>query len=314
MGDEMKKRIAVTTLIVICAVAGTASAASQGRLSAVVLDSSGNPIPDAVVTVTSAEMPTYNKVIEVDEKGAFKMLILDATRGYEFNIEAPGYRPHVEEFKIGIGTMDNHYDLVLKSIDEVSAEEQRNLLEQPGFKELEAGKTLAEAGQLVEARAQFEAALVAIPDLQSAREQLTRTLYDLEDYPAAIDSAKICLEADPESLGCLAVAVEASQKVGDTDAHATYLALYQELNPDDPATIFNQAAQFLNAMDDEKARPLLEQCLDIDSEFSKCLFEYGMLLLRSGDLEGSKLQLQKYIEVDPEGADAATAAETIKYL
>ena len=71
---------------------------------------------------------------------------------------------------------------------------------------------------------------------------------------------------------------------------------------------------FLNTMDDEGARPLLEQCLEVDPAFAKCLFEYGMLLLRTGDLEGAKAQLEKYLEVAPDGPDAAAAAETVKYL
>ena len=39
-----------------------------------------------------------------------------------------------------------------------------------------------------------------------------------------------------------------------------------------------------------------------------------MLLLRTGDLEGAKTQLEKYLEVAPDGPDAATASETVKYL
>ena len=41
---------------------------------------------------------------------------------------------------------------------------------------------------------------------------------------------------------------------GDAEAQHRYLARYQELNPDDPAALFNQAVEFLNNMDDEKAR------------------------------------------------------------
>jgi Flp pilus assembly protein TadD len=92
------------------------------------------------------------------------------------------------------------------------------------------------------------------------------------------------------------------------------MARYQELNPDDPATLFNQAVEYLNAMDDEAAKPLLQKCLEVDPNFPKCLFEYGMLLLRSGDLQGAKQHLEHYLEVAPNGDDADTARETIKYL
>jgi hypothetical protein len=39
-----------------------------------------------------------------------------------------------------------------------------------------------------------------------------------------------------------------------------------------------------------------------------------MLLLRTGDMEGAKSHLEKYLEVAPDGPDASMAQETIKYL
>jgi Tfp pilus assembly protein PilF len=92
------------------------------------------------------------------------------------------------------------------------------------------------------------------------------------------------------------------------------MAQYEDLNPEDPTILFNKAAAFLNKMDDDGARPLLEKCLDADPDFPECNFEYGMLLLRTGDMEGAKTHLEKYIEVAPDEPDAATAQETIKYL
>ncbi len=160
----------------------------------------------------------------------------------------------------------------------------------------------------------LEEALVAVPDLIEALEAIANIDYDTGDNELALATARRCLELDDESLRCLAVAANAASSLGDTEAQAAYLATYQELNPDDPATVFNQAVVFLNKMDDEGARPLLEQCLSVDPEFAKCLFEYGMVLLRSGDLEGAKAQLEKYLAVAPDGPDTTAAAETVKYL
>ena len=127
-------------------------------------------------------------------------------------------------------------------------------------------------------------------------------------------NAQSCLEIDSESVRCLAIAANAAKALGDLEAHSAFLSRYQEANPDDPAALFNQAVEFLNKLDDERARPLLEKCLEADPDFAKGLFEYGMLLLRSGDMEGAKAKLQRLIEVAPDSENAATARETIKYL
>jgi tetratricopeptide (TPR) repeat protein len=92
------------------------------------------------------------------------------------------------------------------------------------------------------------------------------------------------------------------------------MARYRNLNPDDPALLYNSAAVFLNKLDDEGARPLLERCIEADPEFPPCHFEYGMLMLRTGDMEGAKKHLEKYLELAPDGPEAATAQETLKYL
>ena len=39
-----------------------------------------------------------------------------------------------------------------------------------------------------------------------------------------------------------------------------------------------------------------------------------MVLLRGGDIDGAKVHFEKYLEVAPEGEDAPTAAETVKWL
>jgi Flp pilus assembly protein TadD len=138
--------------------------------------------------------------------------------------------------------------------------------------------------------------------------------YEAGDMAGALTAAKGCLEADPESVQCLAIAINSSGALGEEAIRTEYMALYQKLNPDDPTVLFNEAAVLLNNLDDDGARPLLEKCLEADPDFPECNFEYGMLLLRSGDMEGAKERLQKYLEVAPDGPLASTAEETIKYL
>ncbi len=289
-------------------------AGPQARIYGQVTDTAGNPIPTATITFTTNELNDFEKTITVKDDGTFKALILDATRVYIFHVSAPGYIGHDQEFKVSVGTTDNEFEFALKTVAEGSAQQVLELAEQPGYKELDEGRELLKAGQKEEAIALFEQALVAVPDFLPAMEYLAETQYDTGDITNALATAKKCLEEDDESLSCLAVAANASEEVGDSKAHEEFMARFQELNPDDPASIFNKAVVFLNAMDDAQAKPLLEQCLDADSEFPKCLFEYGMVLLRGGDIDGAKAQFEKYLEVAPDGEDATTAAETVKWL
>jgi Tfp pilus assembly protein PilF len=308
------KSVTLAAILVMVMGIGTAIAGPQARVGGTVVGTDGEPITGATITITCEALPKYNKVLETDADGEFRVLILDATNTYLFAVTAPGFLDYQEEIKVPVGTTDNDFTFELSTPEERSKARQQEVMEQPGYKEYGEAKELLDAGKPAEARARLEDALEAMPDLLEAMEMMASIDYDSGDAELALATARRCLEEDDESQRCLAVASNAAGDVGDSEAQAAYLAQYQSLNPDDPATLFNQAAGFLNKMDDDSARPLLEACLAVDPEFAKCLFEYGMLLLRTGDLEGAKAQFEKYLEVAPDGPDAATATETIKYL
>ena len=311
------RRTTLWTAAIIAAVALTTPTvwgSIQARVSGTVTDTAGKPIANATVTVTCPELQAFKKEMTTDKKGRFKLLLLDATKSYHYMIAADGYQTFETMKKVPIGSTDNQIDFTLNSLEEALASQQQEVREQPGFKELEQGFALAQQGRLEEARVSITNATELMPDSVQAWTMLSEVEYELADYDAAFEHAERCLALDDEATGCLAVAANSAQNLGMTDKHAIYIERYQQLNPDDPATVFNQAVSHLNALDDEKARPLLEECLDIDPDFPKCLYEYGMLLLRTGDLEGAKQHLERYLEVDPNGSDAATAAETVKYL
>ncbi len=308
-------RISVLTVFLGLAVAGSVLGGAQARVKGRVVDSKGNPIPGATITLTSKAISGYKKVVEVKDDGTFSFVILDATRHYQVKVAAPGFIPFVQEdFKVPVGSTDNDFTWELKTQQEMQLLQQEKLMEQPGYKELAEGRDLLEKGDKEGARAKLREAVKILPDLLGAWTALAELDYQAGDYATALADARKCLELDDEAVKCAAVAANASRELGDMEAHEKYLALYQQLNPDDPATIFNEAAGYLNKMDDEHARPLLEKCLQVDPDYPKCLYEYGMLLLRSGDMAGAKEKLQRYLEVAPDGPDAATVTETLKYL
>ncbi len=286
----------------------------NARITGHVKDSAGKAITTATITITSPDVTNYKKVVTVDKHGTYQVLILDATQAYKFHVAAPGYQAVEEPVKVPAGTMNNVFDFTLKTIAEVQQEAQKKVLEQPGFKEFRAGQALLKAGDKAGAEKQFEAAVAAKPDMIEGWTALATLEYGAGHYKAALKAAKKCLDLDDEAVDCLATAANASKQLGDTKAQRAYMARYQKLNPDDPATLFDQAAAYLNKMDDQHAKPLLEKCLKADPNYGPCVFQYGMLLLRAGDMAGAKKQMLHYLKVAPNGKDAATAKQTLKYL
>jgi tetratricopeptide (TPR) repeat protein len=311
----MHRRFMTCVAVVALIVTGNlAHAGTQAKVAGRVTDLEGNPIAKATITVTTPAVSSFKKKVTTDKNGEFQFLILDATRNYVFHVSAEGFQQAERPFKVGVGSTDNFFEFSLQTPNQAAAAAGVKQLEQPGYKELHEGRELLKAGDAAAARAKFEEALAAKPDLVDARILLAEAIYQTGDWKGALSAAKECLEADPESSECLAIASNAAGELGDETTRIEYMARYRELNPDDPTVLFNEAAVFLNNLDDAGAKPLLEKCLDVDPEHPECNFEYGMLLLRLGDMEGAKKHLQKYLEVAPDGPLAATAEETIKYL
>jgi tetratricopeptide (TPR) repeat protein len=309
-------RRALTALIVVVAAGLSAPvwAISQARVIGKVVDAEGQPVAGAVVTITSDDIPDYTKQETTDADGEFRILLLDATRTYLFSVAADGFLPREQVVKAPVGDMNHEVTFELVNQATAAAAEQQALKERPGYRELDAAYAAVKAGDPATAIQQLEAAVVAKPDLLPAWEALAELEFEAEAYDKAARHADTCLELDDESIPCLAVAANAARERGDSEAAAAYMARYRDVNPDDPATLYNDAVEFLNALDDEGARPLLEKCLAVDPDFPKCLYEYGLLLLRAGDMEAAKEQFEHYLKVAPDGEDAATVRETVKYL
>lgn len=310
----LRVRALGSVLFVVGTAAGVAVAGSQARVKGVVVDGDGRPVAGATITLTSDELASFEKQETTDDKGGFKVMILDATKTYRFVIEAEGFLTAERTIKVGVGTMDNEETFTLTTEAEIAAAQVEELRQQPGYKELDAALTALQAGDTETGRAQLAAAVAAKPDLVTAWEALAEVDFTEGRMDTAMDSAEKCLELDDEAVGCLAVAANVARERGDEAQADDYLSRYREVNPDDPATLYNDAVEFLNALDDGSAKPLLEECLDLDPDFPKCLYEYGLLLLRAGDMDHAKEQFEHYLDVAPDGADAATVRETVKYL
>lgn len=306
--------ISVLAAALIALETANAFAGAQARIAGRVTDSDGQPIVGAVVTITSADVAAFEKVVETNKDGAFKVLILDATRRYLMHVEAKGYQAQERPFKVGVGTTDTLFEFSLASIQEAQAATTAEILDQPGYKEIREARKLFQAGDKEGALEKFKEAEAAVPDLLPAVAAVADLNLELGRPEEALAAARRCLAIDDESVDCLAIAANAANELGDEAARSEFMARYKELNPDDPALLYNSAAVFLNKLDDESAQPLLEQCIASDPEFALCHFEYGMLLLRQGDMEGARKHLEIYLELAPDGSEAATANETLKYL
>lgn len=289
-------------------------AQAQGRVKGVVTDTHGKAIPGAKVILTCPEIANFRRELIADAKGGFATLIVDATKVYLFHVEAEGFQAIEQIHKPLIGGQTLELKFELRSVQELQAEAQQKVMEQPGIKEAREGQELLEAGKTQEARAKFAQAVTAKPDLYVAWLMLGDVDQKAGKNDDALAAAEKCLAIKPEFPQCLALAMNAAQAKGDKAAYAKYGERYKAANPTDPTLYYNEAVGYLNRGDDAKAKPLLEKALEADPKYADAVFQLGMVYFRLGDTAKAKEALQKFIAMAPNHKEAPTAQEMLKYL
>ncbi len=150
-----------------------------------------------------------------------------------------------------------------------------------------------------EAMDMARSALEVNPNLVPARTLLARLHLRLEDYPAAEEEARAALEVNPsslEALSALAAAHFLRDRMDDFDA---VRARVRRLNPRYPGLLSTAAEMAVQTRRYADAVALAAQAVEIDPGFWKARGILGINLLRVGEIEEGRAQLERAFEGDP---------------
>jgi len=307
----MKKTVAMS-LLVIAAVAANAFAGAEARLTGKVMDAvTKKPITSATVLMVSTGGRNFKQEFKVEKDGVYRVLVIDGTLVYKVTFSAPGYQSYEESMKLKIGDVTTK-DIALApaSVVAATAAAPAEAKPDPAVAAYNAGAQLFNEQKFPEAAAKFEEAVSAKPDLIAGWEALARADIATKDYPKAINAANKALAIAPDETDMYAVLYTAYVATGDK----VKAAEAKKKLPANAASLFNDAAKLINSGKDAEAEPLLRQSITADDKFAPAYYELGMLYVRVGKNADAKTNLQKYLELDPTGKDAATAKEMLKYV
>lgn len=307
----MRRSIGLS-LVVMVLFAMTASAGTEVRLTGKIIDAATKkPIPNATVLVTNAPGAgkTFKQEFKAKEDGTYAVFLLDGTIRYVFTFSAPGYAPFAEPMKLGIGS-NTSKDIALAPPGAATGGNTAEAKPDPAAVAYNEGAALANEGKLPEAIAKMEEALSLKPDLTLAYGSLARLYFRQKEYDKAIDRANKVLAVDADDTDMNSILFEAYTAKGDSKKAAEYKSKV----PANPAALFNDAARLINANNDAEAEKLLKQAIAADEKFAPAQYELGMIYVRAGKSGDAKTHLEKYLELEPNGKDAATAKEMLKYV
>jgi tetratricopeptide (TPR) repeat protein len=300
-------------MLALVAVAGNAFAAGEGRVQGKITDAATHkPIPTAVVTIDAVSGHTVHNQYKADKDGVYRFLVLDATIPYNFTFSAPGYVPVQSQIKLALGDLTTR-DVALapgSAADAAAGSATSAAKTNPAVLAYNEGVALANDGKVPEGIAKMEEAVAAKPDLTAGHEALARLYLRSKNYDKAIDSANKALAIDTDNQDMFGVLADAYNAKGDKAKAAEY----RKKLPADATTMFNDAAKLINSGKDAEAEPLLKSAIAANDKFAQAYYELGMIYVRTQKNADAKTNLQKYLELEPNGKDAPTAKEMLNYV
>jgi tetratricopeptide (TPR) repeat protein len=308
----MRRTLALSLTLLLLS-ATQAFAGAEARMAGKITDGvTKEPIPNAEVNIEAIEGKTVKQSAKSKKDGQYAIFLLDGTIRYKFTFSAPGYTPHEETMKLNLGPA-NVKNVELFKVGAAVANAPAGSAPAKVDTTVVAyneGATLANAGDIEGAIKKFEEAVAAKPDLFAGWTALAKMQLRQKSYAKAIEAANKVLEVDDSDTSMMNVLAQAYAATGDK-ANA---AKWQAKLPKNASGLFNDAAKLINKGDDAAAEILLKQAIEADAAFSQSYYELGMIYVRGGKTAEAKANLEKYLELDPNGRDAATAKEMMNYL
>ena len=289
-------RLALPSLLLLALAAP--ALAQIGALRGQVTDAEGEPLGGVQVTVTSPEVEGYREVLTTGADGKFLLRFAAHQAQYRhlFLFEKSGYQAFEQPIqppasRILRQTFVMEEARAQAAASEAAVEAHGDLgtvltgTTNAAVTAFNAGLTAQREGDLATARARFEEALAADPELGPAHLALAQVLLDQRQHPAALEHAERAQELGTARAEALRVEHEALLALGRRDEAA---AVGEELAAAEDAKatalrVYNQGGEAFAAGDRETALARFVEAAELDPGLREAHHAIATLRLAQGD-------------------------------
>jgi Tfp pilus assembly protein PilF len=320
----MKTTLRILAALIILLPAAAAQAGTQGRVAGKVLDSAGNPVEGVNITITTPSIRNYKLSVVTKKDGTYGFIVNDATMLYDLKFEKEGF--------VGVNVAKQKFSTV--EITTMPSQTMLKPSEAPVGKAAPAGAAAAAApssseqatlaynaavdlfnsGDKPGAEAKLMESVAKNPDLPQAWKVLAEIAYDKKDWAKTLEYGQKALDLDPSMTDLYGRMTIAAEKSGDKKVAGEWRKRYEEANPDSPEILYNKGVDAYNKGKMKDAEAALTKALEAKPDLAMGHFLLGMVSFNMNKKAAAKEHLQKYLDLDPNGKEAATAKELLPLL
>lgn len=302
-------RVIVTGTLVLGMLSSNAIAGGPVTVNGSVTDINGNPLRD--VEVSALAQGSDNSISAHSKRnGQFSIKLDDFDLMYKLTFTKEGFEPASTEFIPGPEEL-SPLDVTLALADQTPNTEERDRAI-PVFNE---GVAALELDDKAAALEKFRQASEIDPDFAEAAAATAAVAMDLEDFATAADAAENLVRLQPENLGAISTAYFAELMIADMERLIPSARRLADANPEVVSNEMVQHARVLFDKDElSGSRSLLELVIEKQPETAAAYLQLGLSCNMLGDSACAKDALGRYLELAPDGPDAATAQSLLDYL
>jgi len=292
--------------------------AGAGRAAGKVLDSAGNPLEGVTVTVTTPSIRNYKLTVTTKKDGSYGFIVNDAVLYYDLKLEKEGFRPVTlskQKFStVEVTTLPNQ--TLLSGSEAPAGKGQAAAAAAPSSSEqatlaYNAAVDALNAGDKAGAETKLKEAVAKNPDLPQAWNALAMVAYENKDWARTLEYGQKALDLDPSLTGLYGMMTDAAEKGGDKKAAGEWRKKYEDVNADSPEMLYNKGVEAYNKGKMKDAEASLSKAVQAKPDLAMGHFLLGMVSFNLNKKAAAREHLQKYLELDPNGKEAATAKELL---
>jgi len=303
---QFASRVIVVGMLVFGMLSSNAVAGGPVTVTGTVTDINGNPLRGVEVTVI-AEGSDEPATAQTKKNGQFSIKLDDFDLKYKLTFTKEDFEAVSTEFVPG----PEELIPVDVTMALVNLTEQRELAI-PVFNE---GVVLLESGDNAAALEKFREASEIDPDFGAAAGATAAVAMELKDYATAADAAENLVRIEPENVSAISTAYYSELMLLDMER---FIPSARRLAETSPEVVSNEMVQHARVLFDNEelagSRLLLEIIIEREPEAAGAQLQLGLTCNMLGDNACAKAAFGRYLEIAPDGPDAATAQSLLDYL
>jgi len=275
----------------------------MGRVAGKVTDEEGKPLADVVVKLS---LPgSGGTEVKTNSKGEWA--VGGIARGdWNVDFEKAGY--DVARITVSIAE--------LTRIPPVETKLKKAALDPNEVikADLTKASALLADKKFAEARAIYEGVLAKYPQAYQVEPLIARTYYGEKQYDKAIEHLKIAVEKNPGNVETKLLLGNILIEQGRADEGRQVLASVDDTQVKNPLTYVNVGIGLMNQDKGDEALVYFEKAISQFPQSGDAYYYRGLCRLQKGDVEGTKADFKRFLELAPDAPEAPAARKALDQL